>query len=126
MFFFIFLEVAGYKWFVDHSGCRCFAFWQQNTISYKTDDINSIIKSLNPTKAYGVDNISIRMVQLCGDYISLSFNSLFFIFIITISLLNANPVSYQMTLFYRDYFRQYMKFSYCSVLIHPLMLEQYS
>ena len=35
------------------------------------DDINSIIKSLNLTKAHGVDSISIRMIQLCGDFITL-------------------------------------------------------
>ena len=35
------------------------------------DDINSIIKSLNLTKAHWVDNISIHMIQLCGDFITL-------------------------------------------------------
>ena len=31
--------------------------------------MSKIIKGLNPNKAQGHDNISIRMIQLCGDYI---------------------------------------------------------
>ena len=42
-----------------------------NTVSIKKDDITSIIKFLNPTKARGFDDISIRMIQLCGDAITL-------------------------------------------------------
>ena len=42
-----------------------------NIISIKKDDILSIIKSLNPAKAHGFDNIPICMVQLCGDSIVL-------------------------------------------------------
>ena len=42
-----------------------------NAVSIKKDDINSIIKLLNPTKARGFDDISIRMIQLCGDTITL-------------------------------------------------------
>ena len=41
-----------------------------NTISFKDSDITSIIKSLKPTKAHGGDNISVRMIQLCGDSIT--------------------------------------------------------
>ena len=42
-----------------------------NTISFKDSDITAIIKSLKPTKAHGADDISIRMIQLCGDSITL-------------------------------------------------------
>ena len=42
-----------------------------NTVSIKKDDVTSIIKLLNPTKARGFDDISIRMIQLCGDAITL-------------------------------------------------------
>ena len=40
-----------------------------STVSIKNDDITSIVKSLNPTN--GFDNISIRMIQLCWDSITL-------------------------------------------------------
>ena len=39
-----------------------------NTVSIRKDDIISMIKWLNPTKAHGFDNISVYMIQLCGDY----------------------------------------------------------
>ena len=42
-----------------------------NTVSIKKEDIILIIKSLNPTKANGFHNISIRMIQLCGDSVTL-------------------------------------------------------
>ena len=48
-----------------------------NTISFKDSDITSIIKSLKPTKAHGADNISISMVQLCGDSITLALTLIF-------------------------------------------------
>ena len=48
-----------------------------NTISFTDSDITSIIKSLKPTKAHGADNISIRMVQLCGDSITLALTIIF-------------------------------------------------
>ena len=48
-----------------------------NTISFKDSDITSIIKSLKPTKAHGADNISIRMIQLCGDSITLPLTLIF-------------------------------------------------
>ena len=41
-----------------------------NTVSIKKDDTTSIIKSLNRTKAHRFDNISIRMIQFCGDAIT--------------------------------------------------------
>ena len=48
-----------------------------NTISFKDSDITSIIKSLKPTKVRGTDNISIRMIQLCGDSITLPLTLIF-------------------------------------------------
>ena len=42
-----------------------------NTIFFKDSDITSTKKSLKPTKAHGSDDISIRMIQLCGDSIAL-------------------------------------------------------
>ena len=38
-------------------------------IEIKEDDILLIIKNLNPNKAHGWDNVSIRMIQLCGKSI---------------------------------------------------------
>ena len=35
----------------------------------KEDDICLILKNLNPEKAHGWGNISIRMIQLCGKAI---------------------------------------------------------
>ena len=48
-----------------------------NIIYFKDDDITSIIKSLKPTKAHSADNISIRMIQLCGDSITLLLTLIF-------------------------------------------------
>ena len=39
-------------------------------ITFTDDDINLIIKNLNVDKAYGWDNISIRMIKLCGKSIA--------------------------------------------------------
>ena len=39
-------------------------------ITFTDDDINLIIKNLNVDKAYGWDNISIRMIKLCGKSIT--------------------------------------------------------
>ena len=39
------------------------------TINFTTDNIEKIIESLNPNKAHGHDNISIRMFKICGDTI---------------------------------------------------------
>ena len=47
-----------------------------NTISFKDSDITSIIKSLKPNKAHGAD-ISIHMIQLCGDSITLPLTLIF-------------------------------------------------
>ena len=41
-----------------------------NTVYIKTDDIISTTKSLNPIKDHGFDNITIRMIQQCGDFIT--------------------------------------------------------
>ena len=40
------------------------------TISFSTEEIINIIQSLNPNKSQGPDNISIRMLQLCGNAIA--------------------------------------------------------
>ena len=48
-----------------------------NTISFKDSGITSIIKSLKPTKAHGADNISIRMIKLCCDSITLPLTPIF-------------------------------------------------
>ena len=48
-----------------------------NSINYNGDDIISIIKTLDPKKAHGVDNISIRMMKLCGDSIILPLTLIF-------------------------------------------------
>ena len=48
-----------------------------NAISFKDSDITSIIKSLKPTKAHSADNISICMIQLCGDSITLPLTLIF-------------------------------------------------
>ena len=39
------------------------------TINFRADNIEKIIVSLNPNKAHGHDNISIRMLKICGDTI---------------------------------------------------------
>ena len=39
------------------------------TINFTADNIEKIIESLNPNKAHGHDNISIRMFKICGDTI---------------------------------------------------------
>ena len=50
---------------------------QLNKICFKDSDITSIINSLKPTKAHGADNISVRMIQLCSDSITLPLNLIF-------------------------------------------------
>ena len=39
------------------------------SVNIKEDDIYLILKNLNPEKAHGWDDISIRMIQLCGKAI---------------------------------------------------------
>ena len=48
-----------------------------NPISFKDSDITSIIKSLKPTKTHGADDISVRMIQLCGDSLTLPLTLIF-------------------------------------------------
>ena len=43
------------------------------TINFTTDNIEKVIESLNPKKAHGHDNISIRMLKICGDAITVQF-----------------------------------------------------
>ena len=38
-----------------------------NTVDFVPEKLASIIKSLNPNKAHGWDEISVRMIQICGD-----------------------------------------------------------
>ena len=38
-------------------------------IQFSSSDISKIIRDLNPNKAHGHDNISIKMIQLCGESI---------------------------------------------------------
>ena len=40
-----------------------------STLNISDDDIFAIIKNLNPNKSHGWDNISIRMIKLCGKSI---------------------------------------------------------
>ena len=48
-----------------------------NSFTINENDIFLIIKNLNPDKAHGWDNISIRMIQLCGKEIVLPLQLLF-------------------------------------------------
>ena len=48
-----------------------------NSINFNGDDIISIIRFLDSKKAHGVDNISIRMIKLCGDSIILPLTLIF-------------------------------------------------
>ena len=40
-----------------------------STVSFSQDDIGKIIQNLNPNKARGYRNISIRMLKICGSFI---------------------------------------------------------
>ena len=40
-----------------------------STVTFSQDDIGKIIQNLNPNKAHGHDNISIRMLKICVSYI---------------------------------------------------------
>ena len=48
-----------------------YALYRQSTICkyFFTDDIGEIIQNLNPNKAHGHDNVSIRMLKICGSSI---------------------------------------------------------
>ena len=47
------------------------------TITFTNEDIIKIIQSLNPNKSQGPDNISIRMLQLCGNTIVIPLKIIF-------------------------------------------------
>ena len=38
-------------------------------MSFSHEDVGKIIENLNPNKAHGHDNISIRMLKICGSTI---------------------------------------------------------
>ena len=40
-----------------------------STISFSHEDVGKFIQNLNPNKAHGHDNISIRMLRICGSTI---------------------------------------------------------
>ena len=40
-----------------------------STVTFLQDDIGKVIQNLNPNKAHGHDNISIRMLKICGSFI---------------------------------------------------------
>ena len=40
-----------------------------SAITFSADDTGKIIRSLNPNKSHGHENVSIRMLKLCGDAI---------------------------------------------------------
>ena len=46
-------------------------------VLFSSSDLSKIIQELNPNKAHGHDNISIKMIQLCGDSIILPLKSIF-------------------------------------------------
>ena len=48
-----------------------------STLEFCTNDIAKIIKSLDPNKAHGHDEISIRMIKLCATSISKPLSILF-------------------------------------------------
>ena len=48
-----------------------------NSFRVNQNDISLIIKTLDAEKAYGWDNISIKMIQICGDPIALPLMLLF-------------------------------------------------
>ena len=48
-----------------------------NSFKVTESDILSIIKSLDSTKAHGYDNLSIRMIKMCSESITLSLKIIF-------------------------------------------------
>ena len=48
-----------------------------SSLNISDDDIFTIIKSLNPNKSHGWDNISIRMINLCGKSVVYSLKLIF-------------------------------------------------
>ena len=52
-----------------------------NTINFTEDDILNVIRKLDPSKAHGHDQISIRMVQICDKAICKPLHLIFSSFI---------------------------------------------
>ena len=50
---------------------------QLHTIESDVDDVSTAIASLDPTKAYGCDNISPRMIQLCSKLLLIPLTNLY-------------------------------------------------
>ena len=48
-----------------------------NTINFTEDDILTVIRKLDPSKAHGHDQISIRMIQICDKAICKTLNLIF-------------------------------------------------
>ena len=48
-----------------------------HTINFTEDDILSVIRKLDPNKAHGHDQISIRMIQICDKAICKPLHSIF-------------------------------------------------
>ena len=46
-------------------------------VTFSAEDIGKIIQGLGPNKSHGHDNISIRMLKICGDIISKSLEMIF-------------------------------------------------
>ena len=40
-----------------------------SSVSFSQDDITKVIENLDPNKAHGHDNVSIRMLKICGSSI---------------------------------------------------------
>ena len=53
-----------------------------STITFSVEDIRKLIRSHNPYKAHGHDNLSIRMLKLCGDAICEPLSVNFWLFFI--------------------------------------------
>ena len=51
---------------------RCVTDKRLPKINFTTDNIEKLIVSFNPNKDHGHDNISIRMLKICGDTIGKS------------------------------------------------------
>ena len=48
-----------------------------NSLSITEKDILAIIKSLDPNKSHGWDNISIEMIKMCGETLALPLKMIF-------------------------------------------------
>ena len=48
------------------SNFRLYTDNRLSTVTFSRDDIGKIIQNLNPNKAHSYDNISIRMLKICG------------------------------------------------------------